>query len=38
MYGITESLNLAVCSGIVLHEVARQRRNFLNLNNHEFIC
>ncbi len=36
MYGMTESLNLAVCSGIVLHEVVRQRRNFLNLDNHEF--
>ncbi len=37
MYGITESLNLAVCSGIVLHEVVRQRRNYLNLDNHVFV-
>lgn len=28
MFGMVESLNLAVCTGIVLHTVAVQRRNF----------
>ena len=28
MHGIIESLNLGTCSGIVLYEVTRQRRNF----------
>lgn len=28
MYGIIESLNLGTCSGIVLYEITRQRREF----------
>lgn len=28
MYGIIESLNLGTCSGIVLYEIAKQRRTF----------
>jgi tRNA (guanosine-2'-O-)-methyltransferase len=28
MYGIIESLNLGTCSGIVLYEIAKQRREF----------
>lgn len=28
MYGIIESLNLGTCTGIVLYEITKQRRNF----------
>lgn len=28
MFGIIESLNLGTCSGIVLYEIAKQRRAF----------
>ncbi len=30
MHGIIESLNLGTCSGIVLYEITKQRRDFLN--------
>ncbi len=32
MAGIIESLNLGTCSGIVLYEIAKQRRDFQNKN------